>query len=188
MATEEPEYKVVERLGSVELREYAPYVVAEVLIERQVDDASSAAFPILAGYIFGKNKGSRKIAMTAPVTQTAQPMKIAMTAPVTQTTANGGYRVQFVMPRAITLETAPEPLDSRVKLREVPARRVAAIRFSGFWSEENYQQNFATLKKALEQAKIPWSGEPTFARYDAPFVPWFVRRNEIWLTVTSVSS
>lgn len=185
MATEEPAFEVVRKIGAVELRDYAPFVVAEVLIDRQVSDAGNAAFPILAGYIIGKNKGSRKIAMTAPVTQTAQPMKIAMTAPVTQTSANGGYVVQFVLPRDITLATAPEPLDSRVKLRDVPQHRLAVIRFSGFWSNENYERNFAALKQALKQAQIQWSGEPTFARYDAPFVPWFLRRNEIWLSVPS---
>jgi hypothetical protein len=183
MAIEEPAYQVVRKLGTVEVREYAPYVVAEVQINQEVSDAGNAAFPILAGYIFGKNKGQKKIAMTAPVTQSAQPMKMAMTAPVTQRATSSGQLVQFVLPREVTLDRAPEPLDARVKLREVPTRRVAVIRFSWRWSDANYNQYLAKLQQTLQSANESWLGEPVYARYDAPFVPWFMRRNEIWLSV-----
>ena len=95
-AIEEPDYEVVRKLGDqVELRQYAPHVVAEVVLQASADEAGNQAFPILAGYIFGKNKGERKFAMTAPVTQSAVPVKMAMTAPVTQSAAPGGMRVQF---------------------------------------------------------------------------------------------
>jgi hypothetical protein len=183
MAIEEPAYQVLRKLGAIEVREYSPYVVAEVLIDAEASVAGNAAFPILAGYIFGKNKGQTKFAMTAPVTQSAQPTKMAMTAPVTQRAAEGGQMVQFVLPRDVTLDRAPAPLDARVKLREVPARRVAVIRFSGRWSDANYNQQLAELQQTLQSANETWSGEPVYARYDAPFVPWFMRRNEIWLHV-----
>ena len=184
MAIEEPAFQVVRKIGAVEVREYSPYVVAEVLISAEAADAGNAAFPILAGYIFGKNTGQKKFAMTAPVTQSARPMKLKMTAPVTQSAAQGGFVVQFVLPRDVTLDSAPEPLDARVKLREVPAHRVAVIRFSGFWSYANYNQHLAELQQALRSANETWSGEPLYARYDAPFMPWFLRRNEIWLNVS----
>lgn len=183
MAVEEPAYRVVGNIGAVELREYSPYVVAEVLVAGDANDAGNAAFPILAGYIFGKNKGQKKLAMTAPVTQSAKPVKLKMTAPVTQTAAADGYQVQFVLPRTVTLESAPEPLDSRVTLRQMPVQRVAVIRFSGFWSDANYRENLAKLEQALRTAKQSWQGEPMYARYDAPFTPWFMRRNEIWLQI-----
>ncbi len=183
MAIEEPAFQVVRKIGAVEVREYSPYVVAEVLISAEASDAGNAAFPILAGYIFGKNKGQKKFAMTAPVTQSAKPMKLKMTAPVTQSAALGGFVVQFVLPRGVTLDSAPEPLDARVKLREVPAHRVAVIRFSGLWSDANYNQHLTELQQALRSANETWSGEPVYARYDAPFMPWFLRRNEIWLDV-----
>jgi hypothetical protein len=182
-AIEEPSYQVTRKLGEVELREYAPYVVAEVLVPGPSDDAGNQAFPILAGYIFGKNKGERKFAMTAPVTQTAAPMKMAMTAPVTQTVAAGGFLVQFVLPKEVSLTAAPEPLDARVKLREVAASRVAAIRFSGTWSEANYSEHLQQLQATLRQADISWAGEPVFSRYNGPMTPWFMRRNEIWLAL-----
>ncbi len=200
-AIEEPPFAVVRKTDGIEVRTYPPYVVAEVVVDGSADEAGNAAFRILAAYIFGKNKGEKKLSMTAPVTQTAAPgatpaapaspsapaAKLAMTAPVTQTarssTEGGGYLVQFVLPKDVTLETAPEPLDARVKLRLMPPQKVAVITYSGFWSEANYAEHLQQLKSALTKAQIESSGEPVFSRYNPPFMPWFLRRNEIWLAV-----
>ena len=184
-ATEEPDYKVVQKLDAIEVREYGTYAVAEVVVPGPAKDAGNAAFPILAGYIFGKNKGERKLAMTAPVTQAAEPVKLEMTAPVTQASAPGGFRVQFVLPKGITAANAPEPLDARVNLRDVAPKRVAVIRYSGFWSDDNYNEHLAKLRAALGAANLVADGEPVYSRYDAPFTPWFLRRNEIWLPLRS---
>lgn len=183
-AIEEPAYVVTQRLADVEVRQYVPYVVAEVLVAGSATDAGNKAFPILAGYIFGKNRGERKLAMTAPVTQTAFPVKLEMTAPVTQSAAPGGYRVQFVLPKGLTLATAPEPIDPRVTLRPVQSMRVAVIRFSGFWSDANYNKHLTELEETMRKAGIKWSGEPIYSRYNSPFTPWFLRRNEIWLQLS----
>ncbi len=180
-ATEEPEYQVVREFAGIELRQYAAYTVAEVVVPGPSGDAGNQAFPILAGYIFGQNKGERKFAMTAPVSQTPVPVKLPMTAPVTQTTAPGGYLVQFVLPKGVTVATAPEPLDARVQLREVLPSQVAVIRYSGFWSDSNYEEHLAKLQAVLRGADLAWTGEPVYSRYNAPFTPWFMRRNEIWL-------
>ncbi len=182
-AIEEPDHEVVKRLGEIELRRYAPYVVAEVVVNTTADDAGGQAFPILAGYIFGKNKGEKKLPMTAPVTQTAAPTRLDMTAPVTQSSVSGGMLVQFVLPKGVTLATAPEPTDPRVQLRLVPATTWAVIRYSGTWSQANYQEHLALLTVALEAAGVATQGEPVLARYNAPFTPWFMRRNEVWLAV-----
>lgn len=182
-AIEEPDYEVIRKIETVEVRQYAPYVVAEVLLNATADDAGNQAFPILAGYIFGKNKGERKLAMTAPVTQAAVPVKMAMTAPVTQAAAEGGILVQFVLPKDVTLESAPQPLDPRVQLRLVPAGQRAVIRYSGTWSQANYDEHLALLQATLAQAGIAPQGEPVLARYNPPFMPWFLRRNEIWLAL-----
>jgi hypothetical protein len=182
-ATEEPAYEVVRQLADIELRQYAAYAVAEVVVPGPAGEAGNQAFPILAGYIFGKNKGERKFAMTAPVTQAAVPVKLEMTAPVTQAAAPGGFLVQFVLPQGVTAATAPEPEDARVQLRDVAPRQVAVIRYSGFWSEANYSEHLAKLQAALRSAELPWTGEPVYSRYNAPFTPWFMRRNEIWLAL-----
>jgi hypothetical protein len=184
MAIEEPSYIVVRPLGEqVEVRQYPAYVVAEVQVDAPSGDAGSQAFPILAGYIFGKNKGQRKLEMTAPVTQDAAPVKLEMTAPVTQAAAGGAMRVQFVLPRDVTLATAPEPLDPRVRVREEPAAARAVIRYSGTWSQANYDEHLAKLRATVGAAGLVAEGEPVLARYNGPWTPWFMRRNEIWLAV-----
>jgi hypothetical protein len=182
-AIEEPDYEVIRKFDNVELRQYAPYVVAEVVLNSTAEEAGNQAFPILAGYIFGKNKGEKTFSMTAPVTQTAVPVRMDMTAPVTQAAVAGGMRVQFVLPKGVTLATAPEPIDPRVQLRLVPAAAWAVIRYSGTWSQSNYLEHLAELKTALEAAGVATQGEPVLARYNAPFTPWFLRRNEIWLAL-----
>ena len=180
-ATQVLEYQVVREFPDIEVRQYAAYTVAEVVVAGPAGEAGNQAFPILAGYIFGKNKGERNFAMTAPVTQAAVPMKLEMTAPVTQTVTPGGFLVQFVLPKGVTLASTPEPLDTRVQLRQVLPSQVAVIRFSGFWSQSNYDEHLAKLQAALRTANLAWTGEPVYSRYNAPFTPWFMRRNEIWL-------
>jgi hypothetical protein len=178
MALEKPSYRVVERREAFELREYAPYLVAETVVGGSREEAGNTGFRVLAGYISGKNRGARKIAMTAPVTQ-AEPTTIAMTAPVAQAGQEGRWSIQFMMPSAYTLETLPEPLDPAVSFRVVPARRVAAHTYSGTWSASRYEEHLATLRAALALAGLTAVGEPVWARYDPPFMPWFLRTNEI---------
>jgi hypothetical protein len=186
-AIDEPAYTVVQTTDVFEVRQYAPYLVAEVLVPGPVNEAGSQGFSLLGGYIFGKNKGERKLDMTAPVTQqAAPPVKLEMTAPVTQAAAPGGsgqFVVQFVMPKGYTLATLPEPLDARVKLREVPGGKVAVIRFSGSWSQSTYEEQLHKLRSALAAAGMATVGEPVSSRYNSPFSLPFLRRNEIWLNL-----
>jgi len=183
-AIDEPAFTVVQITDVFEVRQYAPYLVAEVLVPGPVNEAGSQGFNLLGGYIFGKNKGERKLEMTAPVTQqVAPPVKLEMTAPVTQTATPGGFLVQFVMPKGYTLATLPEPLDARVKLREVPGGRVAVIRFSGTWSQSTYDEHLEKLRSALAAAGMATTGEPVSSRYNSPFSLPFLRRNEIWLNL-----
>jgi SOUL heme-binding protein len=186
-AIEEPAYTVTRTIGEVEVRRYAPYVVAEVVVPGSADAAGNAGFRILAAYIFGENRGRQRLSMTAPVTETAAPVRLPMTAPVTQSPAAGGYRVQFVLPRGTTVTTAPVPLDARIAIREIGPTSVAVIRYSGLWSQSNYDEHLATLRAALGRAGIVALGEPTYSRYDPPFKPWFLRRNEIWLPVADAA-
>ena len=187
-AIDEPSYTVVQKTDVFELRKYAPYLVAEVLVPGPASEAGSQGFKLLGSYIFGNNKGERKLAMTAPVTQTPAsappaPTKLEMTAPVTQAAAPGGFLVQFVMPKGYTLATLPEPLDAAVKLREVPGNTLAVIRFSGTWAQSTYNAQLETLRAALAEAGIATQGDPISSRYNSPFSLPFLRRNEIWLKV-----
>ena len=181
-AIEEPPYTVVQKTEVFEVRKYDPYLVAEVLVPGPASEAGSQGFSLLGCYIFGKNKGERNLEMTAPVTQqAATPVKLEMTVPVTQAATPGGFIVQFVMPKGYTLATLPEPLDARVKLRELPGNRVAVIRFSGSWSQSTYEDQLQKLRSALTAAGMATTGEPVSSRYNSPFSLPFLRRNEIWL-------
>lgn len=183
MATEQPKFELVDRFNDFEVRAYGPTVVAEVDVDGEQVEAGNRAFSLLAGYIFGKNAGERKIAMTAPVSQAPREgQRIAMTAPVSQTAAGGGqWTVQFTMPSAFTLQTLPTPTDARVRLKEQPARRVAVLRYSGTWSQRNFDEHLEQLRAGLRREGLEAKGEPTWARYDPPWTPWFLRTNEIQL-------
>lgn len=179
-AADEPTWTLVRSYETFEVRDYAPYVVAEVVVPGPADEAGNQGFRILAGYIFGKNRGERSIAMTTPVTQTPEPARIAMSVPVTQAADEAGFAIQFRMPPEYTLATLPEPLDARVKLREFAGGRFAVIRYSGTWSESNYREHLDLLQRGIAAAGLHATGNPVYSRYNAPFVPWFMRRNEIW--------
>ena len=183
-AIEEPPYTVASTHAGFEVRDYAPYVVAEVTVPGPESEAGNQGFRLLAAYIFGQNAGQQSIAMTAPVTQTAEPVKIAMTAPVTQSATAQGFVVQFTMPASYTLATLPRPLNDQIRLVAMPAARYAVIRYSGFWTEANYVEHLFKLKSLMAEQSLPTTGAPIYARYNAPFVPWFLRRNEIWMPLS----
>ncbi len=184
MATEEAPYTVIKADDIFELREYAPQVLAEIIVDGDLEGAGNKAFRPLFRYISGDNKSRGKIAMTAPVSQEQTGEKISMTAPVSQQSVQGKWAVSFMMPASYTMETLPTPDDPNIKLRQVPARRVAAVRYSGFWSEEKYLLNKDKLGKWIKDNRFTVTGEPVWARYNAPFTPWFMRRNEILIPVT----
>jgi len=183
MAIEEPAFTVAEREPPFELRDYAPYVVAETFVEGAFDAVGNEGFRRLFRYISGDNRGAQQITMTAPVEQQAAAAKIAMTAPVEQQRVGERWRVAFVLPASYTLATAPQPTDSRIELRAVPARRMAVISYSGTWTEARYDENLGALLRHMGDRGLVRIGEPVFARYDPPFMPWFLRRNEIQIEV-----
>lgn len=179
----EPPYTVEFREGSLEVRTYGPRVVAETEVAGSFGDAGNEGFRRLAGYIFGKNKRKSEIAMTAPVAQAQaqEPKKIAMTAPVAQRGSPVAWTVAFTMPEGETLATLPVPDDARVVLRELPPARVAVVRFSGRWTDENMGSHEELLREWVARNRLPVTGKAEVNRYDPPFLPWFARRNEIWL-------
>ena len=183
MAIEEIPYTVVEQNGDYSLREYPKYIVAETIVEGQFEEVGNVGFRRLAGYINGKNRSKASIAMTAPVNQEVQAEKIAMTAPVTQEKSGNSWRITFVMPANYTLESLPEPTDSRVSLKVNPGQFMAAIRYSGTWSRKKYEVNRMRLQEWIEQQGFEQIGEPVWARYNPPFMPWFLRRNEVLIPI-----
>jgi len=182
-ATEEVSYTVLVKAEAFELRDYPAHVVAVTLVEGTLEEAGNKAFGRLFGYISGRNRSKGRIAMTAPVTQEPASEKIAMTAPVGQQRAAGGWLVSFAMPRSYTLESLPDPEDPAVELRQVPAQRMAAVVYSGSWSERGYLQHKQQLESWIREQGYRVLGQAVWARYNGPFTPWFLRRNEILIPV-----
>jgi hypothetical protein len=176
---EEPKFQVVLADGNFEIRQYAPVIVAETIVEGDWSAAGNAGFRRLASYIFGANNGGRRIAMTAPVSQQTPGSKIAMTTPVAQERRGTAWVVAFTMPREYSLDRLPVPNDPTVQLRPVGERRVGAIRFSGLWNAQRFETKEAELRQWLASKGEKTIGEPVSARYNPPWTPWFLRRNEI---------
>jgi hypothetical protein len=153
------------------------------VVDAKFDEAGNVAFRRLYGYISGKNRAKASIAMTAPVEQQESSEKIAMTAPVEQVGSGGQYTVSFLMPAEYTMAALPEPLDPEVRLREVPGRTMAAVRYSGTWSQKRYEEKKALLEQFIAEQGLRVVGEEVFARYDPPFQLWFLRRNEVLIPV-----
>lgn len=194
-AVEEIPYQVVEKQDNFELRKYSSYLLAETEVNSKFDEAGNRAFRRLFRFITGNNQSQikeqekgEKIAMTAPVIQQEKREKIAMTAPVIQQNGEkkNNYLVSFVMPQNYTLDTVPRPKNSAVNIRKVPAKLMAAIRYSGWWSKDNYQKHKNLLYKKIKTNGYQIVGKPLYARYNDPFTLWFLRRNEILVDVKQV--
>jgi hypothetical protein len=183
MAIEKAPYTVLEKEDDFELRQYPAYIVAETFVEGDFEKVGNEGFRRLAAYINGKNRMNTSIPMTAPVNQEPRFEKIAMTAPVSQEKEGDKWRITFVMPSKYSLQTLPEPLDSRVTLTREPARLVTAIRYSGTWRKDRYMLNESRLMEIIRQRHLKPIGKPVWARYDPPFMPWFLRRNEVLIEV-----
>lgn len=168
--TERQPYTVIDTQPGFEVREYPEHLVAEVAVRGSFTSAGNKAFPALAGYIGGRNRQARKVAMTAPVVQEQ---------------ADDHYVVGFVMPAQMRPEEQPDPTDGSVRTRVVPAQIAAATTFSGRWTPGSYQEHTEALLHALQQAGYEPAGEPRFARYDPPWTPWFLRRNEVIVPVVA---
>ncbi len=189
MAIEKPDYTVIKKYDDFEIRSYNAYLVAETKVDTGFDDATNIAFRRLFDYISGENVKAEKIKMTSPVSQKEvdkKGEKISMTAPVSQRKMNNGeeaFLVNFLVPTKYTLATVPKPKDSRVSIREIPGKMMAARRYSGNWSQEKYKQNEQKLLASLKKENIEPIGAPVFARYNPPFWPAFLRRNEILIEI-----
>jgi hypothetical protein len=184
------EYALVSLHPGYELRRYAEHAIAEVTVQASFTGAGNAAFRTLAGYIGGRNRSRRKIPMTAPVTQAgadrAASERVAMTAPVTQRgAADGAYTVAFVLPAGLRQDTAPVPTDGAVRIRDVPETLAAARRYRGGWSQESYERHLGRLRAALARDGVQTVGTPRFDRFNPPFTPRFLRRNEVVLEVAA---
>jgi len=165
MAIEKPSYRLVKSEHGIELRDYDEYWIAECRVDvAALSDASSRAFGRLFNYISGDNSSSEKIAMTSPVQQIP---------------SESGWLVSFVVPKDVSLRAIPVPSNSSIAIRKVPAGRYAALVYSGLWNDEKFARKSDELLKALDQLGLKTDGPVNSAVYNPPFMPPFLRRNEV---------
>lgn len=194
---EEPKHRVIKRADPFELRVYEPQLIASIEVRGAYREASSAGFRSLADYIFGDNQQGASISMTAPVLQIppqrsslSQPQQIAMTKPVVQQSRGEDHHViSFMMPARYTLQTLPKPRNERVKIRALPQRKVAVVRFSGVFSEERAHRERAKLIEWLRAEGLIKEGAEElpvgFSRYNPPGTPPFMNRHEVWIELSA---
>jgi hypothetical protein len=186
MGTEQPRYHVLERAGdNIEIRQYGPRVAAETIVDiGKSDNARGAAFRLIAGYIFGANKASEKVAMTSPVEISSPSTKIAMTSPVEVNKSGNRFVMRFFMPSKYSIEQLPEPSDSRVKLTQIPSATVAVLRFTGSTGDPAVVARTEELMSALQPTNWKIAGPATAFFYNPPWTLPFLRTNEVVIPVT----
>lgn len=186
MATEEPDFTLIYKEKSFEIREYAPRIIAQVKINGNFDEASSTGFRSLADFIFGNNSinnESKKISMTAPVIAEPTSKQIPMTAPVLAEEKNNQWFISFVMPKEYSLQTLPKPNNSEITLTNLPKEKFAVIIFSGLVRESSYDEKIILLNNFIKKKKLKTLGSVQIARYNPPWTLPFFRRNELMIKV-----
>ena len=173
---ESARYEEAGRINEIELREYQELVLATV-----TGVSDNSAFGILFNYISGKNRKQKKIPMTAPVITSE---KIEMTAPV----ISDHDSFSFVMPLKYKPEDIPEPLDTRITIRRIPARKLAVIRFKGYAKEKSVNEVKSRLLSILQKSGTAVVGEPFLMRYNSPWTPGFMRRNEVGIEISQAAT
>ena len=177
-AIEQPEFKLIEEVGELQIRKYQPQILARTLVTGSFSESGNQGFRRLAGYIFGGNVQDQKIAMTAPVGLQ----------PHDESSPDSQYWITFSMPGEYAMDELPTPDDNRIEIVEVPERYLAVIRDKGNWSEERYRVHEAQLLSLIEE-DASWikQGDPSWSRYDPPIMPSFLRTNEVAIEVSRAS-
>lgn len=160
-------FTLVKKIGQLEIRRYPTVILAKVMNNR-----NDSGFGLLFQYISGENKKQQKIAMTAPVITSE---RIPMTAPV----VTGKNYIAFVLPASYTKGTAPQPTNPAVTIEVEPEKDMAVLRFGGRTTPTRVKKFTQTLQTTLQTQEINSRGEPVLMRYNSPFTPGFLRRNEI---------
>lgn len=163
-------FELLKTIDNIEIRKYNSFIVAKV------DGFGDTGFNILFQFISGKNTATSEIKMTAPVISE----EIEMTAPVLSEKES----IAFVMPKKYSLNTLPKPLDKRIKIIQIPARIIAALRFSGRWSSSLFDKKSTKLLEIVKKENISIKGPVFSMRYSSPFTPWFLRKNEVAVEIS----
>ena len=167
--TQQQPYEVLTKHKGFELRKYPAGIQIETQARGDFVNAGSLGFGPLVRYISGNNKKGQSIAMTAPVIQ--------------ESTGPKTHMVRFVLPEQMSLGQVPESTDPGVKIIKVPAHLAAARRFSGSWDQEKFELEGKKLVSELLTSGLETVGSLYFARFDPPWKPGFLKRNEVLIRV-----
>jgi hypothetical protein len=170
--TETIPYEITGKSGEIEFRKYPPVVLATV-----DSDGNDTGFNLLFAFITGSNNARHTISMTSPVITSRT---IAMTAPV----LSDAKSMSFVMPRGQSRDDIPDPLDNRVRITTLPAREVAVILFRGYARQDEVKSAEKRLMEGLKKGSVETVGGPFLMRYNPPWTPGFLRRNEVAVEIT----
>jgi hypothetical protein len=168
---ETPSYEIIGKINDIEIRRYSKLILATVS-----GDSLNSPFRILFDYISGDNLGDSKISMTAPV---ITPETIEMTAPVISVEDS----MSFILPSKYTIENTPKPLDERIVINEVPERKIAVLRFRGWARKKGVESQKNRLISILKVNNVKTVGYPFLMRYNSPWTPGLMRRNEIGIEI-----
>ncbi len=156
-------YQVVKKYKDFEIRNYEASLFTTVkLSSKGYKDTSRKGFSILAGYIFGDNDKNKKIAMTSPVAMSLEDSATMM----------------FMVPREFDKKTLPKPNQSQINFVEEPAKKIAAISFTGWANDEKIAKYQKKLKLILETENISYTNQFYFFGYNPPY-EIFNRKNEV---------
>jgi effector-binding domain-containing protein len=179
----EPPYTLLKKEGLIEIRLYSSFLMAEVEVKGNRQEAIQAGFRILADYIFGKNEGQQKIAMTAPVMQEVD--KLSTITPG-QKENGSAWHIRFVMPSSYSMDTLSKPINKAITIIRVPNKKYAVIKFKGSSSQANLDKHETLLRNYIAKHQLVVSGEAIYAFYNPPWILPIFRRNEIFLEINSL--
>lgn len=173
MTAQQP-FRLLSKFGDVEVRHYPDYVLMQVEVEGEFMRAGNVAFGPLISYISGTNESGTKIAMTAPVIQE----------PIGEKT----HLVSFVLPAGMLAADVPLPRNARVSTVPVAAHDAVVLSFGGSWNAARFQRKAAELLEAVAAHGFSAEGNVYFARFDPPWKPGFLKRNEALINVVQTST
>ena len=167
--TEQLPYTVLRDFGEFEVRRYPDHVLAQVTDRGDFASVGYRAFGPLFQFISGNNSASQSIAMTAPVLQ--------------EEVAANTHVVSFVMPKEMSPEAIPAPRDARVETKPVAGFDAVVASFSGSWNPNRLHAKGEELKRRAKQSGLETTGNVLFARFNSPWMPWFLKRNEAMIAL-----
>lgn len=165
-AYESPDYKVISAEGPYEIREYPALTLVSTPMKREGRDGS---FMRLFGFISGNNSRDEKIPMTTPVLMTGTDSGV----------------MSFIVPKDVAAKGTPAPASPEISLNSVPPARYAVYRYSGSANPGKGRAASEKLLKWLCVNHLEAAGSPLFAYYNPPWTPWFMRRNEVLLKLST---